>query len=100
MYAVIRTGGKQERVAEGQLVRVERLGVPDGRGARAGPLLVVDGERVLATPEELGGAMVTARVVGSELGTEDPGPHLQAEERTAGAASATASSTPRSRSRP
>jgi large subunit ribosomal protein L21 len=68
MYAVIRTGGKQERVAEGQLVRVERLGVPEGHEVELAPVLVVDGERVLATPEELGGAVVTARVVGSELG--------------------------------
>jgi large subunit ribosomal protein L21 len=68
MYAVIRTGGKQERVAEGQLVRVERLGVPEGDQLELAPVLVVDGERVLATPEELGGAVVVARVVGSELG--------------------------------
>jgi len=68
MYAVIRTGGKQERVAEGQLVRVERLGVPEGEQLEWTPILVVDGERVLATPEELGGAVVAARVVGSERG--------------------------------
>ena len=98
MYAVIRTGGKQERVAEGQLVRVERLGVPEGEQLELAPVLVVDGERVLATPEELGGAVVTARVVGSELGPEDPRAHLQAEERTTGGATATASSTQRSRS--
>ena len=30
MYAVIRSGGKQERVAEGQRVRVELLGQPVG----------------------------------------------------------------------
>jgi len=68
VYAVIRTGGKQERVAEGQFVRVERLGVPEGDEFELRPVLVVDGGRVLATPEELGGAVVTARVVGSELG--------------------------------
>ena len=68
MYAVIRTGGKQERVAEGQLVRVERLGVDEGEEVDFEPVLVVDGDRVLATPEQLGGAVVTARVVGAELG--------------------------------
>jgi len=68
VYAVIRTGGKQERVAEGQLVRVERLGVPEGDQVELTPVLVVDGARVLATPEELGRAVVTARVVGSEMG--------------------------------
>jgi large subunit ribosomal protein L21 len=68
MYAVIRTGGKQERVAEGQLVRVERLGAAEGEDVTFEPILVVDGERVLATPDELGGAAVSARVVGFESG--------------------------------
>jgi large subunit ribosomal protein L21 len=68
VYAVIRTGGKQERVSEGQFVRVERLGVAEGEEVDFEPVLLVDGEKVLATPDELGGAVVTARVVGSELG--------------------------------
>ena len=68
MYAVIRTGGKQERVAEGQRVRVELLGEPVGTEVRFIPVLVVDGETVLATPEQLAGASVTAQVVGEELG--------------------------------
>ena len=41
---------------------------PEGEELELAPVLVVDGSRVLATPEELGGAVVTARVVGSELG--------------------------------
>ncbi|MHB1584231.1 MAG: 50S ribosomal protein L21 [Acidimicrobiales bacterium] len=68
MYAVIRTGGKQERVAEGQRLRVELLGEPIGAEVRFAPVLVVDGETVLATPEQLAGASVTAQVVGEELG--------------------------------
>ena len=69
MYAVIRTGGKQYRVEPGQRLEVERLKV-DGASADAGteldlaPVLVVDGESVLATPDQLGGARVRARVVG------------------------------------
>jgi large subunit ribosomal protein L21 len=68
MYAVISTGGKQERVAEGQTLRVERLGEDDGAEVTFAPILVVDGERVLATPDQLTGASVTATVVGEELG--------------------------------
>lgn len=68
MYAVIRTGGKQERVSEGQLVRVERLGVAEGEDVELTPVLVVDDDRVLSTPDELGGAVVTARVLGEESG--------------------------------
>jgi large subunit ribosomal protein L21 len=68
MYAVIRTGGKQERVAEGQTLRVELLGEPAGSEVSFEPVLVVDGETVLATPEQLRGASVAGRVLGEEAG--------------------------------
>ena len=68
MYAVIRSGGKQERVAEGQRVRVELLGEPVGAEVSLQPVLVVDGDTVLATPAQLAGASVTATVKGEELG--------------------------------
>src|SRR5579884_495563 len=68
MYAVIRTGGKQERVAEGQQLRVELLGVETGADVELPAVLVVDDERVLATPEEVAGVTVAARVVGEEAG--------------------------------
>jgi len=68
MYAVIATGGKQERVAEGQRLAVELLGVADGAEVELTPVLVVDGDRVLATASELQGAKVTATVVGTEKG--------------------------------
>jgi large subunit ribosomal protein L21 len=68
MYAVIRSGGKQERVAEGQQLRVELLGLPTGSEVELDPVLVVDDDRVPATPEQLAGAVVAARIVGEELG--------------------------------
>lgn len=68
MYAVIQSGGKQERVADGQQLRVELTHDPMGRDVELSPVLVVDGERVLATPAELAGVVVSARVVGEELG--------------------------------
>lgn len=68
MYAVIQTGGKQERVAEGQKLRVELLGEDPGAVVAFTPVLVVDGDTVLATPSALVGASVTAQVVGEELG--------------------------------
>jgi len=67
MYAVIKTGGKQYRVAEGQRLDVERLSPPEGE-LRFEPVLVVDGEAVTAGAEALSGATVTARVVGGTLG--------------------------------
>lgn len=68
MYAVIKTGGKQERVEEGQRVAVELLDVAEGEEVSFAPVLVVDGGTVLATPHELSGAKVSARVVGTEKG--------------------------------
>jgi large subunit ribosomal protein L21 len=68
MYAVIQTGGKQERVAEGQQLRVELLGKALGTEVAFTPVLLVDGDTVLATPTDLAGASVTAQVVGEELG--------------------------------
>lgn len=62
MYAIVSTGGKQYRVEEGQTLRVERLGDP-GSDVELRPVMVVDGEQVLATPDELSGASVSARVV-------------------------------------
>jgi large subunit ribosomal protein L21 len=71
MYAVIQTGGKQYRVEEGQRLDVERLG--DADEVTLNPVLVVDGDSVLATPAQLSGASVTARVVGTARGPKITG---------------------------
>jgi large subunit ribosomal protein L21 len=81
VYAVIRTGGKQERVEEGQRLTVERLGAADGDEVSFAPLLLVDGGAVLATPSELSGAKVTARVVGEEKGPKVRGFVYKAKTR-------------------
>ena len=68
MYAVIQTGGKQARVAQGQTLDVELLGQEDGSEVTFQPILLVDGDTVVATPAELAGASVTARIVGTTKG--------------------------------
>jgi large subunit ribosomal protein L21 len=68
MYAVIKTGGKQERVEEGQQVAVERLGAGEGDQVTFEPVLLVDGDTVLAGAANLTGATVSARVVGETKG--------------------------------
>jgi large subunit ribosomal protein L21 len=65
MYAVIKTGGKQYRVEEGQRLDVERV---QGDEVELTPVLLVDGDTVLATPDQLSGALVAARVVGEAKG--------------------------------
>jgi large subunit ribosomal protein L21 len=80
MYAVIATGGKQTRVAEGDLVDVELLGQDDGEVTFT-PVLLVDGDSVLAKPTELSGAQVSARVVGQSKGPKITGFTYKAKSR-------------------
>jgi large subunit ribosomal protein L21 len=68
VYAVIETGGKQERVEQGQRLAVELVGRSAGADVSFSPVLVVDGETVLATSAQLAGAKVTARVLGEAKG--------------------------------
>lgn len=62
MYAVVETGGKQYRVSRGQNLDVERLSAP-GERVSLKPVLLVDGDRVLAKPSELANVKVDAVVL-------------------------------------
>src|SRR6201993_5198162 len=66
-YAMVKPGGKQCRVEQGQSLLVERLPVSDGESVALQPLLFVDGSSVV-DGEDLSGVSVTARVVGHERG--------------------------------
>jgi large subunit ribosomal protein L21 len=68
VYAVIKTGGKQERVEEGQTLAVELLPAAEGDEVTFEPVLVVDGETVLSRRDELSAARVSARVIGATKG--------------------------------
>ena len=68
MYAVISAGGRQERVEEGQRVEIDLLSAADGDEVSFPAILVVDGDTVLATPDQLKKATVTATVVGMAKG--------------------------------
>lgn len=73
MYAVIKSGGKQERVEAGQVVHLERLGAAIDSEVQLTPVLLVDGDTVLATPSELAGATVVGKVVGEAKGPKITG---------------------------
>jgi large subunit ribosomal protein L21 len=73
MYAVIKTGGKQYRVEKGQQVDVELVGVGGDDKVELKPVLLVDGDTVLATPGDLRGAKVSAKVVGERKGPKVTG---------------------------
>ncbi len=78
MYAVIRTGGKQYRVEEGDTLEVELLG-DVGSTLEVEPVMVVDGDAVQATPSQLDGASVAVEVDRRGEGTQDQRVHLQVE---------------------
>lgn len=72
MYAVISTGGKQYRVEQGAALDVELLGEP-GATVELQPVLIVDGDSVLSTPQQLADAKVTATVTGRTKGPKITG---------------------------
>ena len=73
MYAVIESGNKQERVTEGQQIHVDLLDAEQGSDISLTPVLLVDGDTVLATPDQLKGSAVTAKVVGLAKGPKIDG---------------------------
>ena len=66
-YAIVKTGGKQYRVEQGQTLLVERLPVSEGETVTLETLLRVDGSSML-DGEDLSGVSVEARVVAHERG--------------------------------
>ena len=64
MYAVIKTGGKQYRVKEGDLLEIEKLGAEKGRKINFDQVLLIEDEgRVLVGTPVVENAVVRAEVV-------------------------------------
>ena len=68
MYAVIRVGGKQERVAPGDVIEVEFMKVDPGSEVEFEPVLVVDDKGKAHAGKELSKAKVTAMLLGDKKG--------------------------------
>jgi len=64
MEAVIATGGKQYRVAAGQVIKVERLDSPGGSSVEFKEVLLLsNGSEVTVEPKALASARVTGEVI-------------------------------------
>ncbi|KEI72868.1 50S ribosomal protein L21 [Endozoicomonas elysicola] len=64
MYAVIKTGGKQYRVTEGEILKVEKLDTAAGESLEISDvLLIANGEELKVGAPVIEGAKVTAEVV-------------------------------------
>lgn len=69
MFAVIKTGGKQYKVAKDDVIRVERLSDDAGSSVKLDQvLMVVDGDKVSVGTPILSGASVTAEIVDHDRG--------------------------------
>ena len=64
MYAVLVTGGKQYRVAQGETLRVEKLEAEAGNEITFDNILMLGGSDGVTVGDALKGASVTAKVVG------------------------------------
>jgi large subunit ribosomal protein L21 len=67
MYAIVKTGGKQYRVEQGQTLLVERLPAEEGQSVSLQPLLYRSDETVLDTAG-LAKVKVTAKILTHERG--------------------------------
>ncbi|MCD2491080.1 50S ribosomal protein L21 [Lacrimispora sp. NSJ-141] len=68
MYAIIATGGKQYKVAEGDIIKVEKLGAEAGETYTFDQVLAVGGEELTIGCPTVAGASVSATVMNDGRG--------------------------------
>ena len=62
-YAIVKTGGKQYKVAVGDLVKVEKIEGEPGTAVSLAPVLVVDGSDLTTDAAKLAKVAVTSEIV-------------------------------------
>lgn len=63
MYAIVKTGGKQYKVAPGDKLNVEKLDAEVGSKVELTAICIVDGDKVEADPAKAAATKVTATVI-------------------------------------
>lgn len=63
VYAVVRAGGRQEKVEVGSIITVDRLSAEAKKAVTLAPVLFVDGDAVTHDKKELAKVTVTAEVL-------------------------------------
>ncbi|MGI8948945.1 MAG: 50S ribosomal protein L21 [Ornithinimicrobium sp.] len=63
MYAIVRAGGRQEKVSVGDVLVIDRVGAGAGESVDLTPLLLVDGSTVTSARDDLAKVSVTAEVI-------------------------------------
>jgi large subunit ribosomal protein L21 len=68
MYAIVKTGGKQYKVAEGDVIEVEKIVASPGDAISLSAVLVVDGTDLVTDAAALAGVEVTGEIVAHTKG--------------------------------
>ena len=68
VYAIVRCGGRQEKASVDDVLTVDKLAGEVGSSIKLAAVLVVDDDKVISDPAELGGYEVTAEIVGAASG--------------------------------
>ena len=68
VYAIVRSGGRQHKVAVGDIVEIDRVADEVGSSISLQPLMLVDGDDITTDVDGLGKASVTAEVLGEVKG--------------------------------
>jgi large subunit ribosomal protein L21 len=68
VYAIVRSGGRQHKVAVGDVLEIDKIDDKAGASVSLTPLLLVDGENVTSDQSALGSASVTAEVLAETKG--------------------------------
>ena len=68
MYAIVKTGGKQYKVAEGDVIEVEKIVGAPGDEVSLSAVLLVDGDTLVTEASQLAGVAVTGEVVAHTKG--------------------------------
>jgi large subunit ribosomal protein L21 len=63
MYAIVKTGGKQYKVAEGDVIEVEKLAGEPGDAVALSAVLVVDGDKLVSDAAKLAKVSVSGELV-------------------------------------
>jgi large subunit ribosomal protein L21 len=68
VYAIVRAGGRQEKVAVGDVLVIDKVQGKAGDSVELVPLLLVDGQTVTSDAKALSTVSVTAELVGDYAG--------------------------------
>jgi large subunit ribosomal protein L21 len=68
VYAIVRAGAKQQKVAVGDVIEIDKITTAAGDSVKLPVVLVVDGEKVTSDAKALDKASVTVEILGAIKG--------------------------------